>query len=439
MAKHSRTSQQPSKPPAAPRLDEDCPLAGVLAIQLRASKRELTTIWLERISDRVTLDPNRVFPTDELLDHVPLLIDGVADYVENPAAEVGVDMPVVAKAMELGALRHKQGFDAYEILKEYEFLGGILFTFFSRTVEEIAEPCEKRELMACGSRLYRAVTIIQQATMSHFLLLADKQVNEREDRLRGVNRVISHEIKNRIGAILGASTILDEIADVSPAKRAELLEIIGRNAREMRNTVENVVVLSRMDSEDARHHRNVRLPEAVKEAVRQVREAAQAAKIEVRIKPDIPEIEVSAAVIELSVKNYLSNAIKYCDPAHTRCVVEISGSIEEKEPGEREIIVRVCDNGLGVPPDKRDKLFERFFRAHESMSQIEGTGLGLSIVRETVESQGGRAWAEYPTEGGSVFAIALPLRRKPDATAVDKVTKGQSPATAAPTIDASLE
>jgi len=48
------------------------------------------------------------------------------------------------------------------------------------------------------------------------------------------------------------------------------------------------------------------------------------------------------------------------------------------------------------------------------MTAIEGTGLGLNIVRETVESQGGRAWMEQPPEGGSIFAIALPLRRGPD-------------------------
>jgi len=415
MKKRPKRSPSRGKKSAAGRVEEECPLAGVLAQHLRASKRDLTTKWLERITDRVSLDPNRVFPTEELLDHVPLLIDGVADYVDNPAAEVGVDMPVVAKAMELGSLRHKQGFDAYEILKEYEFLGGILFAFFSRTVEQIAEPCEKRELMACGSRLYRAVTIIQQATMSHFLLLSDKHVAEREERLRGVNRVISHEIKNRIGAILGASTLLNVVDDLSPGKRAELLEIIGRNAREMQSTVENVVVLARTENEDSRHHRHVRLPEAVKEAVRQVREAAQAAGIDVRVNPDMPEIEVSAAVIELCVKNYLSNAIKYCNPDERECTVEITGSIEQKGSGEREVIVRVCDNGLGVPAEKRERLFERFFRAHESMSGVEGTGLGLSIVRETVESQGGRAWAEHPKKG-TIFAIALPLRRKPDAS-----------------------
>jgi len=147
-----------------------------------------------------------------------------------------------------------------------------------------------------------------------------------------------------------------------------------------------------------------------------LREAAKGAKIEVRVREGMPDIEVSAAVIELCVKNYLSNAIKYSNPRQPHRVVEVSGKVEEKEPGEREIIVRVCDNGLGVPVDKREQLFERFFRAHETIKDIEGTGLGLSIVRETVESQGGRAWAEHP-EQGTIFAFALPLRRKPDAEA----------------------
>ena len=399
----------------ASKIENDCPLAGVLADRLRLARHELTARWLDRIAHRVSIDVNRVFPTDDLLDHVPLLIDGVADYVKNPAAEIGVDMPVVAKAMELGELRHKQGFDAYEILKEYEFLGGILFEFFTRTVESISEPCEKSELMACGARLYRAVTIIQQATMTHFLLLADRHVAEREERLRAFNRVISHEIKNRVGAILGAAGVLHELPAMPAPKREELVEIVLRNARDMRDTVENVLALSRTDRDDARRHRNVKLSEAVREAVRQVREAAQAAKIDIRILPGMPDLEVSAAVIELCVKNYLSNAIKYADPSKRERFVEISASEETTEAGERQIVVRVRDNGIGVPADKRDQLFDRFFRAHEDMNAIEGTGLGLNIVRETAESQGGRAWAEHPPEGGSIFAIALPLRRKPTA------------------------
>jgi signal transduction histidine kinase len=224
--------------------------------------------------------------------------------------------------------------------------------------------------------------------------------------------VISHEIKNRVGAILGAGSVLSEVPDIDAVKRAELVDIVCRNSREMRDTLENVLVLSRTDADDPRQHRNVKLKAAVAEAVRHVREASQSAGIEVRIMPQMPDIEVSAAVIELSVKNYLSNAIKYADPAKDRRFIDISAAEERTGGGEREIVVRVRDNGIGVPPDKREHLFDRFFRAHEDMTQIEGTGLGLNIVREIAESQGGRAWAEYPEGGGSIFAIALPLRRK---------------------------
>ena len=66
-----------------------CPLATPLARRLREQRDALTLRWLERIAARVAIDKNRVFPSDELLDHVPVLIDGIADYVENPAEEIG--------------------------------------------------------------------------------------------------------------------------------------------------------------------------------------------------------------------------------------------------------------------------------------------------------------------------------------------------------------
>jgi len=392
-------------------LTDECPLAGTLAARLREAKNELTGQWLSRIVDRVAIDPNRIFPTDELLDHVPLLIEGVAAYVENPAAEISIDMPVVAKARELGALRHKQGFDAYEILKEFEILGGILFNFFSKAVETIDEPCAKHELMRCSARLFRAVTIIQQASMTHFMHLADEQVSEREGRLRAFNRVVSHEIKNRIGALLGAASTLHDLPEIAPDARGRMLDIVVRNARELNHTVDNVLVLSRMEK-DTRQHRNVKLAESIREATRQVREASQAAKLDVRVSNDIPDIEVNAAVVELAITNYLSNAIKYADRSRSDSYVAITAEIAKSEQGHDEVVIRVTDNGLGVPATMRDRLFERFFRAHEDVSEIEGTGLGLSIVRETVESQGGRAWAEHLEHGGgSIFAIALPLRR----------------------------
>ncbi|MEX2178767.1 MAG: sensor histidine kinase [Gemmatimonadaceae bacterium] len=388
----------------------DCPIAGVLSERLRDARFALSHRWLERIADRVTIERQRIFPTDELLDHVPLLIEGIADYVADPSNEVGTDTPVVAKAMELGELRHRQGFDVYQILKEYEILGGILFSYIAGVADEIQEPCDKSELLYCGQRLFKAVTLIQQTTTMHFLRLANERVSEREERLRAFNRSVSHEIKNQIGAVLAASDTVAQVSDLDPDKVRQFMAIIARNARTMRQTVDNLVALSRTDH-DARQQRNVLLPDSAAEAARQLRESAEDADVEIRL-TDLPAIEVNAAAVELCLINLLSNAIKYCDAGVTDRFVEVSGRIEPTESGTREIVIRVRDNGVGVPEPQRSQLFRRFFRAqNETVSRTEGTGLGLSIVSETAASIGGRAWAEFP-EKGSVFAFALPFRRE---------------------------
>jgi signal transduction histidine kinase len=197
-----------------------CPLAPALADSIRAAREELTHRWLERISARVSLDPNHVFPTDDLLDHVPLLIDGIAGYLEHPAQSVAADTPVIAKAMELGALRHEQGFDEYQILKEFELLGGIIFAHLIVAVRTMHEPCGKDELLACGHRLFRAVSLIQEASVAHYLQQMRGRLAEREERLRGFNRALTHELKNQIGAVLGAAELLELEGLRPPSTRA---------------------------------------------------------------------------------------------------------------------------------------------------------------------------------------------------------------------------
>lgn len=401
-------------------LTANCPLATTLAQRLRDARDELTGRWLERISARVSLDPNRVFPTEDLLDHVPLLMLGIADYLEDPSKEVTAEVPVVAKAMELGELRHAQGFDAYEIQKEYEIFGSILFSFLSRTVDTIEEPCSRSELLVCAHRLFRAVAVIQQATTMQYLQRAGERVRERESRLRAFNRAITHEFKNQLHAALGASELI-ALDGVPTTDVHRLAGVVTRNMHEMRARLDALLELTRLD-EDARRQRHVVLPQAAAEAARQLREAAAARGVEVRLDPAMPRVEVHAAAVELCLSNYLSNAIKYADPAKTSRWVEITGRLREYAGGGYDLVVEVRDNGLGVPPAVRGALFGRFVRVHENThSTVEGTGLGLSIVRDTVESIGGRAWAEFPGEG-SVFAFSLPCRREVDVRSEGRAT-----------------
>jgi signal transduction histidine kinase len=401
-------------------MNENCRLADALAERIRDAREELTRRWLERIVARVRLDPNRVFPSDELLDHVPLLMDGIADYLRNPSDEISADAPVTGKAIELGELRWSQGFDAHEILKEYEILGGVLFAFLVRTVDEIDQECPRSELLACAHRLFRAVSVIQQVTTTHYLRLAAERVSEREQRLRGFNRMVTHELKNRISSVLGAGQLLadPEIAS-NDAQRARFAQMVIQNAEGMQAVLGNLLELSRTDP-DARQQRNVPLPRVAGEVCRQLREMASSRGVAVRMR-DLPEVEVNAAALELALTNYVSNAIKYADPSQPERWVEVHGTIAGDGGQACELVIEVRDNGLGVPQEKRERLFTRFFRAHGDMvTGVEGTGLGLSIVRETVEAMGGRAWAEFNAGEGSRFCISIPCRREVDRLAVQE-------------------
>jgi signal transduction histidine kinase len=393
----------------------DCPLAHVLAERLREARAELTLRWLDRISARVTLDRNRIFPTEDLLDHIPLLVDGIADYMEDPADEISAETLVVAKAAELGELRLDQGFSANEILKEYEILGGVLFSFLIQTVDTIEEECSRGELLACGQRLFRAIAVIQQITTGHYLRKAGVEVHEREERLRSFNRMVTHELKGGLGAVVGAVGMLQEPwIDREAHERHRFVDIIARAADGMQGVLEDLLALSRTD-DGARKKHNVLLEDAVTESARQLREMAHKAGVEIRVAQDIPRVEVDAAAVELCLTNYISNGIKYADLEKTERWVDVRAYFDTPAEGGDELILEVRDNGMGVPSGERGQLFERFFRS-ERGADVEGTGLGLNIVRETVASIGGRAWAEFPpTDGaGSIFKLALPARRVED-------------------------
>jgi signal transduction histidine kinase len=402
---------------------QECPLAAILAGRLRAESNELTRRWLDRIKARVEVSENRIFPSNDLLNHVPLLIVGVADYLEDPERVVVGEVSVVAKAMELGELRFAQGFDAYELLKEYEIFGGILFAYMSRIVDDIDQPCTRSELLGCAHRLFTAVALIQQATLTNYLALVSGRLTEREERLRGFNRTLSHELKNRIGAITGAAQVL-ELDSLAEIERSRLVSVVSRNVLGMQGVLDNLVELSRLEN-DARQQRHVTLPTAASEVARQLRDTARAKGVELRIAPNIPPVEVNAAAVELCLSNLLSNGIKYADPAKHEKWVEVRARGDTDSGDNVLVVVEVHDNGLGVPVDKRANLFQRFYRAHDDGSTgADGSGLGLSIVRDTAQSLGGSAWAEFHDDG-AVFAFSIPGRRLRDRDAI-RASESQS-------------
>src|SRR4029453_17564801 len=174
-------------------------------------------------------------------------------------------------------------------------------------------------------------------------------IAEREERLRMFNRALTHELRNRIGAALGAAQIID-MPDIDDGERQRLNGVVLRNVESMRVVLDNLLVVTGVPV-DSRHQRNVHLPEAAEEAARQVRAAARARSVAIRIDPLLPPVEVSAAAVELCLTHPLANAIKFSDPTSDDRWVEVRGRLAVTDNGPGEVIVEVVDNGIGVPPD----------------------------------------------------------------------------------------
>jgi signal transduction histidine kinase len=106
--------------------------------------------------------------------------------------------------------------------------------------------------------------------------------------------------------------------------------------------------------------------------------------------------------MERVLVNLLHNALKF-SPAGRRVVVRA-------EPGERELVLAVADEGPGVPRADQTRIFERFYKVDRARPRAGGgTGLGLSIARHIVEAHGGRIWVDSDEGHGATFRVALPL------------------------------
>ncbi len=215
---------------------------------------------------------------------------------------------------------------------------------------------------------------------------------------------VSHELRTPLGSIKGfATTLLQHDRRLPREERREFLQIIDSEADRLRELIENLLDMSRLEAGVLRIDRTpVKLARVAEDATRKVQLSAPQHELSL----DWPEDELVMADprrIYQVIQNLLSNAVKY-SPA--------GGRIELRaEFGARELEVSVRDEGLGMPRGELDKIFERFHRVGGEVSQrVGGTGLGLAICKGLVEAHGGRIWAESDGEGkGSTFRFTLPV------------------------------
>ncbi|MDP9002046.1 MAG: ATP-binding protein, partial [Myxococcota bacterium] len=214
----------------------------------------------------------------------------------------------------------------------------------------------------------------------------------------------SHEIRTPIAAVRSATETLRSGALEDPRAAARFVDIIERNAQRLQSLLEDMLELSKLESNEFKLKRErVELGSVVPLVLALFRERAE--KKAVRLSAELARspgaVEGDARALEHVLSNLVDNAVKYC-PAGSRVVV--SASLE----GDRINLV-VSDTGRGIAAEHLPRIFERFYRVDAGRSrELGGTGLGLSIVKHMVEAMRGKVWVESEVGRGATFIVSLP-------------------------------
>ena len=226
---------------------------------------------------------------------------------------------------------------------------------------------------------------------------SERELARKRDQLRALNRVLRHDIRNDMQIVLGLGRLLDDHVD---EEGEEYL-------RTILDTGEHVVELTRSSRDLARTVAGeaelpleaVSLSETLQAELDRRREAFGHATISLR--GEVPDVDVRANDLLASVfRNLLNNAVQHSDRAEP--AVEISADITR---GDHTAIVRVADNGPGIPPNRQETVFGKGEKGIES----EGTGLGLYLVQSLIEHYGGDVWIEANEPRGTVVVVELPI------------------------------
>jgi two-component system sensor histidine kinase KdpD len=237
----------------------------------------------------------------------------------------------------------------------------------------------------------------------------ESEVLRRSDELKtALLGAVSHELRTPLASIMASAGSLRQ-KDVawSDAEREEFHEAIEQEVIRLDRLVGELLDLSRIDAGHLVLEKQYHAIDAIiDDVLGRLRRVTRGHHLKVEVPDDLPPVLVDYLRIDQVLSNVIENAVRYA-PAGT--VIDVRA-----ERMDDEVRVAISDDGPGVSPQDRERVFAPFHRLAGAERPAKGAGLGLAIARRLIEAHGGRIWVEAAPAGGARFVVALPL----DATAV---------------------
>jgi two-component system sensor histidine kinase KdpD len=290
------------------------------------------------------------------------------------------------------------------------WLGFITFTTSALIVSWLAAQAEQRRREASAGR--QEIERLYQELQSAFDRASEVEAARRSEQLKAaLLDALTHNLRTPLTSIKAAVTALMGKGDwtrssgLSTESRRELLQVIDEESDRLNRFIEALSAAERPDADEPPHHRGVDVAEVVEAAVARARTVTARHLVIVEVPPGLPPVAVDPAAVTEVLYILLDNASKY-SPENTRIQV-MAG---RQDP--LHVTIEIADEGPGIPPALRERVFEKFFRIpgrEPADPHRAGIGLGLSIARRLVEAQGGRMWIRSAGSGqGTAVMMTLP-------------------------------
>ncbi len=238
------------------------------------------------------------------------------------------------------------------------------------------------------------------------LLMLDVTEKERRDEMRReFTANVSHELKTPLHTIAGCAELLEN-GMVRPEDTARFYSQIHGEAGRMIALVEDIIRLSHLDegAEDMKRE-HVDLYDLAAETVKSLSREAESAGVSLSVEGQSSVVIGTPQLLESIVYNLTDNAIKYNRQGGT-----VKVSVEPFSDGVR---LSVADTGIGIPPEHRERIFERFYRVDKSRSkELGGTGLGLSIVKHAARLHNAKIELQSAEGKGTTITVIFPKSSK---------------------------
>lgn len=259
------------------------------------------------------------------------------------------------------------------------------------------------EAIGLALLLFTAVVTAQLADSARRGAEATREaaVARQSDELKtALLRAVSHDLRTPLASIkANVSSLRQPDATFSAEDRAELLAGIEEEADRLERLVRNLLDASRLEAGALKPRRQPQdLAELVLAVVQRLQPLLDGRKVELELPDDLPLAACDYAQIEQVVANLVENAALHTRPP--------GGILLRALARDGTVWVEVVDQGPGIPPEDRERLFRPFERGRTGGP---GSGLGLTIARGLVEANGGRLWVEDAPGGGARFVFTLPL------------------------------